>query len=517
LSRFPRASPSLVGFVLFLAVTSLVYRRLIQGGFIADDYRWLEVSTLTSVAGSFVGPWGHGAAYRPLPRVTYLLDFWAFGYVFVGWIASNFALHAINSTLVYRVGRLLLPTRLESLCVALLFCVSPLAHENVAWVSGRTHLLCGLFVLLSTLYLARFLGSDDRSVLFLSLVAFFLALLSYEAAVYELFWVPVLVWRRDTDPRRTLRRRAVVIGAFGLVFGLYLALRGVALYHAPVGFYPDRALLLRTARMHLVTAYSVVSTWAGLGWPILLAVFMGAVFCPRRTLTRVVAAVGIFASGLLPFFPLPALSYRFFYVAQLGPLLVIGAVIAALLRGGQLLRPLLGAGLLVLTLAISLQRLDRFTSEWASSGLITRSLATQIHQLYPAQPAGMNFYIYGAPVTYVSVPLFISYLDSSVRFVYDRYRAFHGVILNSWELSNKTHLVASLRGQVVHARADCPSVNTIASPDFERLPLLELHKIVLACPAKYFAFDKTTLRISEVTQGRWLELVANEPGMIFLP
>ena len=101
--------------------------------------------------------------------------------------------------------------------------------------------------------------------------------------------------------------------------------------------------------------------------------------------------------------------------------------------------------------------------------------------------------------------------------MYDHYRAFSGIVLNSWELNNKSHLISSVRGQALHAHAGCPSGTILFSPEFDRLSINDIQRVVLACPARYFAFDKVTLRVAEVSKERWLELFRTHPGMTFLP
>jgi hypothetical protein len=101
--------------------------------------------------------------------------------------------------------------------------------------------------------------------------------------------------------------------------------------------------------------------------------------------------------------------------------------------------------------------------------------------------------------------------------MYDHYRGFHGIVLNSWELESRTHLISSLRGQSIHTRAACPSPEIVTSPRFNAAPLLEVQQIALDCPAKYFAVDKSTLRVREVTRERWRELVKAHSGMVFMP
>ena len=128
-SRF--VSSLLLG-LCFLAVTVLAYRRLLHGWFVADDFRWLEISNIGSVIGSLYGPWGHGAAYRPFPRITYLLDFWAFGFFFPGWIVSNFVMHSLNCVLLYRLGLHVVGTPVEALCLSFLFCIYRLSLTKVS-------------------------------------------------------------------------------------------------------------------------------------------------------------------------------------------------------------------------------------------------------------------------------------------------------------------------------------------------------------------------------------------------
>jgi len=248
-----------------------------------------------------------------------------------------------------------------------------------------------------------------------------------------------------------------------------------------------------------------------------LGVILGLGVCPRQTLVRIAVGFGLVVGGLLPFVALPGLSYRFFYLAQIGLLLVIASTICIYMSSRRLVRRLIGALLLVLSVGIFVHHAQRFASEWAAAGNAARSVARQIHKMYPVQPGTANFYVFGAPVTFFSVPLFISYFDSTVRFMYDHYRGFHGIVLNSWELENRTHLISSLRGQSIHTGAACPTPEAVTSARFNAAPLLEVQELALDCPAKYFEFDKSTFRVREVTRERWLELVKANSGMVFMP
>jgi tetratricopeptide (TPR) repeat protein len=109
--------------------------------------------------GLFIPNSAGGGYYRPLIGLSYLIDRFA-------WFAQseimhfeNVLLHLINTLLVYYLGRTLFirdgRERLFPLVAALLFGLHPLTTESVYWISGRTDLLAGQFVLLAALLVAR--------------------------------------------------------------------------------------------------------------------------------------------------------------------------------------------------------------------------------------------------------------------------------------------------------------------------------------------------------------------------
>lgn len=159
--------------------------------------------------------------------------------------------------------------------------ISPLAHESVAWISGRTHLLCALFVLLSTSSFLAWLRTGRRLSLVCALLTFFCALLSYEAAIYQLPFLGLLAWLARGELPLRPRRLVSTLAASLAVLAAYLVLRTVALHGVEVGFYPDRELLWPRLAAHLSVAYAIVARWSGLGLPLLLSLVLGLVFCPR--------------------------------------------------------------------------------------------------------------------------------------------------------------------------------------------------------------------------------------------
>ncbi len=119
-------------------------------------------------------PGSEGAAYyRPLITVSYLWD----KYV---WLLDtrlmhldNILFHMANSLLVYWLTWLLLPMEkrqnsLVPLSAALLFGLHPITVESVAWISGRTDVMAGTFLLLGAIFFLKFKFGRRRCHLALS-------------------------------------------------------------------------------------------------------------------------------------------------------------------------------------------------------------------------------------------------------------------------------------------------------------------------------------------------------------
>ena len=138
-----------------------------------------------------------GGYYRPLIGVSFLIDRFA-------WFAQseimhfeNVLLHLINTLLVYYLGRTLFirdgGERLFPLVAALLFGLHPLTTESVYWLSGRTDLLAGQFVLLATLLVARTVRGASVALL---VPAFLLVVVGAMAKETALAFIPgmFLIW-----------------------------------------------------------------------------------------------------------------------------------------------------------------------------------------------------------------------------------------------------------------------------------------------------------------------------------
>ena len=182
-------------------------------------------------------PNGSGTYYRPLLYLTFIIDKYLWGLEASFMHLENILLHLGNSLFVLLLARLLFATLsieapLSALAAALLFGLHPLATEPVNWVSGRTDLLAGFFVLAALfLFIKSICTSSFRYGLFSALLLF-AGCLSKETA---LFAIPVLLlWTafppREIFPEFSLKLRCFLFGLFTAAGCGYLLLRWWALH-----------------------------------------------------------------------------------------------------------------------------------------------------------------------------------------------------------------------------------------------------------------------------------------------
>jgi len=148
-------------------VAFLTYANTLRNGFIWDDHALIlqseRMRSLGNVPRFFVepffpeGPAGESAAYyRPLVSASFALDYHAGGpdrpWVFH---LTNMLLYSACAAAVYALYSRLIAGRGVALLAALLFACHALHTESVAWISGRTDVLAGLFMCLAFVVLLR--------------------------------------------------------------------------------------------------------------------------------------------------------------------------------------------------------------------------------------------------------------------------------------------------------------------------------------------------------------------------
>ena len=146
-----------------------------------------------------------GGYYRPLIGLSYEMDrivshadrrFMHF---------HNILLHLVNVLLVFWLARLFVKPEnrrksLLPLVSSLCFGLHPIVTESVDWISGRTDVLAGTFVLLSAVFLMKFRENRSLSLLLAAIVAEFLGIMTKETALGFLFAAALILSARSEQP-----------------------------------------------------------------------------------------------------------------------------------------------------------------------------------------------------------------------------------------------------------------------------------------------------------------------------
>jgi hypothetical protein len=148
-----------LGLVIFVG-TLWLHWPSVQGGFLTgmDDDKYLQQAmrlnglTWDAVKWAFTDTQPY---YHPLPRLSHVLDYQIWGTNPAGHHATSVVLHAFNAALVFGflwtlLGAASLTTSerlVTAFGVAVVFAIHPLQVESVAWMSGRTQLLCTTFAI----------------------------------------------------------------------------------------------------------------------------------------------------------------------------------------------------------------------------------------------------------------------------------------------------------------------------------------------------------------------------------
>jgi tetratricopeptide (TPR) repeat protein len=155
--------------------------------------------------------------FRPVVSLSYALDYAIWELNPHGFHLTNLLLHLICCWLVFRIAAREGVSAWAALAGAALFAVHPVHVESVAWISGRTDLLCALFML------AAFLAQKRWRLV--ALLLFALALFSKEMAAT----LPLLIFGERLLRERKLRPAWAAAWPFLIVLGLYLVARSLVL------------------------------------------------------------------------------------------------------------------------------------------------------------------------------------------------------------------------------------------------------------------------------------------------
>ncbi|MGO9609608.1 MAG: tetratricopeptide repeat protein [Verrucomicrobiia bacterium] len=349
---------TLVGTALVIfAATVWLFWPSTHGEFLAgDDVEYLRQSarrhglTWNAVGWAFTST---DSYYHPLVRLSHALDYQMWGTKAAGHHATSVVVHALNAALVLGfLWTLLGATSLttgERLMVALsmaaVFAIHPLQTESVAWMSGRTQLLCTMFCIGSVWAYAAGARRWVVSGFFV------LAVLSKPMAVS----LPFVMLAVDYFPLRRHERlgwgrlvweKAVMIAIAGLAGGatmiteprehgptaslvvVPLSVRVVRVFES-LTFYPLKLVWPSRLSPNYVSDVSL-GPWVALASVLTVLIITTVVVMERRRMPMLAAAWASYVMLVLPVSGLmlvgsQVVAQRYAYVAMLPVLLVAGA------------------------------------------------------------------------------------------------------------------------------------------------------------------------------------------------
>ncbi len=397
----------LVGVALVIvAATIWLYWPSTHGEFLrVDDLEYLRQSkrwnglTWDAVKWAFTST---DSYYHPLSRLSHVLDYQIWGKNAAGHHATSVVVHALNAALVFGflwtlLGATTLTTgerQMVALWVAVVFAIHPLQTESVAWMSGRTQLLCTMFGVGS---LWAYTAGARRWVVW---GLFVLAVLCKPMAVS----LPFVMLAIDYYPLRRherlgwgrlVREKAAMIAVAGLVGVATMITSGAG---KPDSMDPLAVLPLSMRVLHMfesLTFYLVKLAWPAHLSPTYLldtsvgqwTVFTSAlsvliitavVACERRRLPMLATAWGVYVMLVLPTSGLiptgrPTVELRYAYVAMLPLLLVAGAAGVWVWRRSARVMRLALAGLLACDLCIFGAGTRRLIPDWHNDETMHRA------------------------------------------------------------------------------------------------------------------------------------------------
>ena len=138
-----------------------------------------------NVIKSFTETLAYGSMYyRPILRITFILENQIAGTSPYIYHLSNVLFHAVGAMMVFLVLMQLNYTKMTSLVFGLLFAVHPVITPAATWISGRNDSLITIFILLSFIFLIKYLNNKNTSskYIFLHFIFFAFSLFTKETA-----------------------------------------------------------------------------------------------------------------------------------------------------------------------------------------------------------------------------------------------------------------------------------------------------------------------------------------------
>jgi hypothetical protein len=373
-------------------------------------------------------------AYRPLSRLSFYLDYLAFGWRAGAWHAENLILDAVAACCTFAIARELKVNRFSALLAALLFAVAPLGSDNIDWISGRTGLLCLIFMLLAVL--CWIWGLRNWKWWLVAGLLYVLSMMTYEAGLILplllLCLAPAVVEQNITGLRR---QTAFLAAMFVLGAGFWwLRFHLIGMVGTDVDGSHDSIWTAIQTNLDRVTD-QFLRTWGIAGiWILAGSSFLGML----SSKTRLLAIGLLFMAGVcyLPFVMVNGVAPRFLFMMQM-PLCLILTLPLVGDEGQPRFTLMLAMVGLLLVFGVTSHR-QAYNSGKASN--VGRQILSEIVSIESERHS--NLVVEGVPDSAFGYPMMWFYFEIAVRTRLDS--ALPVLARSSEVLSNPSLLHAAL-------------------------------------------------------------------------
>jgi hypothetical protein len=213
------------------ASAGVIYLNALRNPFVYDDYHTILVNTSIARLGDLRAIVLHDVT-RPIVNFSYALDRRIWGTTPFGFHLTSVLLHMLNAVLFWAAAWSLTRSGRMATAAASLFAVHPMMTEAVGYISGRSELLCTMWLLAAFLAGKRWLDAGQAfrpahegspkglPYMVLMLACWLAALASKETAAMFPFAFAAYIWLRVGRPFRAATIVVAAMIAFTVLAGL---------------------------------------------------------------------------------------------------------------------------------------------------------------------------------------------------------------------------------------------------------------------------------------------------------
>jgi len=428
-NQYPECYSFIAILLLCFSLTLVAYWPVLSAWFVLDDYNWLETPTIDQIKNYFLGPWGHGLAYRPLMRVDFMMDSIFFQKNPIGWHLHSIMIHAINSACLFLVLEAIQKNKFISVMTAVLFAVSPLGNENISWISARTHILASFFLLTSLLMSIYFLKSKHYLFLVISILLFIAGLMTYEAVIS----LPgiVLVYVLLYGAKYPLKDKIIIVTLYIFITICFFSIREYILSPYKLHMTGFDAMIKGlnatevSVNVVIGNVQRIFNLFAEIGaWKfgaLLMFIAMSVSLVSTKRYEFIKFCTALFLVGALiyaPFMFILGVTHRFLYIFQIIPILAVVYAIHITFEKVKYSN-VLSVSVACVLIYLNIQSSYSYAKDWQSAGQIAFNILSDIKRIYP-EPTGACLIFDDIPNGYNRAGIFLTYFHQAIRDVYHK-------------------------------------------------------------------------------------------------